>query len=195
MSKKSHHILGFLLLLLAGGNAQADDGRGPTVAITANGSPVMELYRNPDGGLRYQLNNDLALGMSLGISPIRLANRVDSWSGASRWLPVFDLNRTTQQPDSLLLDQSRREARQRQWFVTLGSSSGDIGDGFDFQSDLAAHFSLQTKAGFLIPFGRRWLLGGAFTLDHSPEDVGISRFSQQRGGTSMGAFLGIEFSY
>lgn len=168
----------------------ADDA---AVAITANGTPVVELYRNRDGSVRYQLNDDLALGMSLGLSPIRLARGDDPVSTGGRWLPVFDLYPDDAQPLALP-EQSEREARARRWFWTVGSHTNLVaGDSFDFESDLAQHFSLQTKAGFLIPLGRRWLFGGALTLDHVPGDVVPA--DPRGSGTSVGAFLGLEFSY
>ena len=69
-------------------------------------------------------------------------------------------------------------------------------DAFDIGADLAQHFSLQTKAGFLIPLGRRWLLGGALTVDHVPESAAETAPEEPRAeGTSVGAFLGLEFNY
>jgi hypothetical protein len=190
------HVLGVLALLLTSSAAtQAADSA--SLAITANGKTVVELYRNLDGSVRYQLNDELALGMSLGVSPIRLTERADAGASGERWLPVFDLYVGARGADRLLPDQSEREAFGRRWFWTVGSNSNLVAaDQFDFRSDFAQHFSLQTKAGFLIPLGRRLLLGGALTLDHvsSASDRPEPGSAHER-GTSVGAFLGLEFNY
>lgn len=186
----------FLLMLasLAGGAAAWADGERASMAITANGTPVVELFRNADGSLRYQLNDDLTLGMSLGLYPLHRTDHARNGSANSRWLPVFDLFNSADAAGFLLPDLSARTARTGQWFLTVGSNAGSGSDAFDFQADLARHFSLQTKAGFLMPLGRRWLLGGALTLDHAP-GAGEDAASLSSPGTSVGAFLGIEFNY
>ncbi len=176
-----------LLAWAAGARAEED----AALAITANGTPVVELFRERNGTVRYQLNDDLALGMSLGVSPIRLTDHAGSLG--DRWLPVFDLYEG--EPSSMrLIEQSERESAGRRWFWTVGTHTNLVtGDSFDIGSDLVQHFSLQTKAGFLIPLGRRWLLGGAVTLDHVP--TATDALSPRGEGTAVGAFLGLEFNY
>ena len=188
-----------LLLALAALAAQpvaAGQDDGTTVAITANGLTLVELYRDDDGSLRYQINDDVALGMSMGLAPPGLVVRPGAPGFNARWLPLFDLYREPSPDAYLLPEQSIREARARRWFWSLGTHGAALSDdGFDFRYDLARNFSLQGKAGFLVPLGRRWVLGGALTLDHVSGYDGFVDPAAPAAGTSVGAFLGIEFSY
>ncbi len=177
------------------GTAAARADEGAALAITANGTPVVELFRERDGSVRYQLNDDLAMGMSLGLSPIRLTDGANA--RGARWLPMFDLYEETRPPALHQPGPLARDARERRWFWTVGSHTNLVaGDAFDTTADLAQHFSLQTQAGFLIPLGRRWLLGGALTVDHVPDAAAENAPAEPRTeGTSIGAFLGLEFNY
>jgi hypothetical protein len=191
-------LFGLLLIakaFLVGPALASEETRFP-IAITSNGNPVAELYRGADGSFRYAINDDIALGMSLGVSPIHLTRRAGAENRTSRWAPVFNLYREPRDPSGLGDGPLIREARTRQWFWTIGTNTDFVGgDELYVQSDLLQDFSLQTKAGFLVPLGRRWLLGGAITLDHSAKDDDTIDGSARAGGTDIGAFLGVEFNY
>ncbi len=140
------------------------------MTATGTGAPVLELYRSDDGHVRYQLNNDWLLGMSLGVSPVDLADDPRRRRPLDKWRPDFDVYDFSNRSRDVADLQLRRPQRIR-WFWTIGSMQDFYSDDrFDFRWDLLQHFSLETKAGFLVPFGNRWLLGGAITLDRNVDD-------------------------
>ena len=190
-------LLGVLMLAqaLTLGLARAAEDTSATIAITANGNPVAELYRGADGTFRYAIDDDIALGMSLGVSPINLTRRVGADSPNNRWLPSFDAYREPASASAIGDGPMLREPRKRQWFWTIGVNDNFVGDDdINVRSELFQNFSLQTKAGFLVPLGRSWLLGGAITVDHVHEPGSPASAVSPSRGTDVGAFLGVEFN-
>ncbi|GJL81284.1 MAG: hypothetical protein DHS20C01_09180 [marine bacterium B5-7] len=196
---KPTHTAAWLLVtgLIASSIVVADSFDGTSFAITANGAPVIERYTDNAGRVRYQLDADAALGMSLGLLPVS-TDRINNHHLNSRWLPVFDLysnDNASQISPYRLPEQSERRVAGARWFWTVGTDTNlALTDEFDIQRDLTRHFSLQSKAGFLIPLGQRWLLGGALTLDRTLDRSNVPGFGDPS-GTSVGAFLGVEFTY
>lgn len=179
----------------------ADDSSGATtVAITANSQPILELHR-ANGSIRYQIDEDWLLGLGLGISPIDLARNRYRIRGL-RWLPHFELFESRY----LRAQENRVGARwfgkTVQWYWTFGPDSSfetdylERSDRLDFRSDLLHHYSLQTKAGFIVPFGKHWLFGGAVTFDRviqgGSHNLGQSDNNRD---ASAAAYLGIKRSY
>ena len=189
-----------LACLLISDLAVGFHGAGTSFSITQNGYPVLELYGANDE-FRYRLNDDWLLGLSLGISPKDLINGHDGFSMASRWLPHFNTHRL------LELSQSKPFAalpRGRiRWYWTVGTFSDGLALGeprsesWDMKSDFISQFSLQTKTGFIVPFGERWLLGGALTINRTlnPRDLDTAATAGVRHRGGAGAYLGLELKY
>jgi hypothetical protein len=192
MLRRRLALIGLVMTLAVFAPARADQGSGAAAAGADNRTPVLELYRTDNGTARYQLDNDWLLGMSLGVSPVDLADQARRWGALDRWRPDFDLYAGSDRPDLRSLG-----AYRVRWFWIVGSSHDFDGrDGFDFKVDLLTHFSLQTKAGFLVPFGNRWLFGGAITLDRALNGRPASTLApQDRSNTSAGAYLGFKLAY
>lgn len=195
--QKNGLILVALLLTLGCGEVAASENSRQTVAVVADGVPVLELYRTDSGRLRYELNNDWLLGISLGVSPIQLT---DSHTTVSKWAAHFDLFETLHAADRSPVDSLLESPRRIRWFWTIGSSSyladgSFLVDRFDFRTDLVRHFSLQTKAGFVMPFGNHWLFGGALTVDRRIDSGSTESAVGVADETSAGAYFGMRFSY
>lgn len=190
-------VLVALLLTLGCGEVAASENSRQSVAIIADGAPVLELYRTDNGRLRYELNNDWLLGMSLGVSPIQLT---DSHTTVSKWVAHFDLFETLHASDRSPFDSLPGPPRRIRWFWTVGSSSyladeSFLVNRFNFRSDLVRHFSLQTKAGFVLPFGDHWLFGGALTVDRRIDSGSAESVVGPEDETSTGAYFGMRFRY
>ncbi len=169
---------------------------GHRLTATSDGAPVLELYRSNDGRVRYQLNNDWLLGMSLGVSPVDLADDPRRWRPLNKWRPDFDVYDFSDRPHKIT-DLALGRPQRIKWFWTIGSTQDFYSDDrFDFRWDLLQHFSLETKAGFLVPFGNRWLFGGAITLDRNMGDhpsTALPRKSDSK--TAAGAYVGFKLAY
>lgn len=166
------------------------------LTATNNGAPVLELYRSADGRVRYQLNNDWLLGMSLGVSPVDLADDPRRRRPLDKWRPDFGMYDFSDRPREIT-DLARRHPQRIRWFWTIGSTQDfNDDDTFDFRWDLLQHFSLETKAGFLVPFGNRWLFGGAITLDHNIDDHPSTELpSKSDSKSAAGAYVGFKLAY
>ncbi len=180
-----------LASLLISNQVLAAHGVDLGVALTHNGQPVLELFgseQNP----RYRLSDDWLLGVSLGVSPKDLLNPTANRRPAGIWAPHFDVHRAV----------ATRDARGKgglRWYWTTGvfsllppAHSYDAAE-IDIRSDLLTSFSLQTKAGFVVPFGERWLLGGAITFDRAL-DTDVSEGAIP-GKSRAGAYVGLEYNY
>ncbi|MFT5112077.1 MAG: hypothetical protein ACI8P9_001400 [Parasphingorhabdus sp.] len=160
------------------------------IALSANGHPLARLARSKDGKIRYQLNQDNILGMSLGLSPMALSNRINEVSAGSgidfENLPVFSVtdirNRWTD---------GKSTGLQLHWIIgNFQSNSAD--PSTNFYSDYAANYALFSTIGFSLKMNKRWTLGGALSFEQEIENDGISSFS---GSGKQGAYLGVEFTY
>ncbi len=190
--------IGLAMTLVVVSGAQAAQNAGNDQANTRNGSPVLELYRTDDGHLRYQLNNDWLLGMSLGVSPVDLADHTRGWRPLDKWRPPFGLyDLSTRSPGAA--NPPVVNLRRVRWFWTIGSTHDLGGDNpFDVKWDVLQRLSAHTQAGFLVPFGERWLFGGAVTLDRemsSQSSPAVSGKRTAESKTSAGAYLGFELAY
>ncbi|MDH3690050.1 MAG: hypothetical protein OEU36_11295 [Gammaproteobacteria bacterium] len=186
-----------LLTLLCGQAIGAEKSNGNTVAVTANGAPVFEIHRTKSGRIRYELNNEWLLGMSLGVTPMHL---VDSRPSSTALAPHFDLYDILHAPEARSFAALSKSHRKIRWYWTIGSTNyltdqSPINHSFDFRSDLVRHFSLQTKAGFVMPFGDHWLLGGALSADKRIDDGSMTFVDEAEDDTSAGAYLGIRLTY
>lgn len=188
-------LLILLTAILAPSQVAADVGSRTSVAIISDNQPVIELRRNSNGSLRFELNQDLMLGMSLGINPTGVANPLQVAPGDRRWHPVFDLLASPPRKSGFLLPEYKSlPSRQTRWFLTFGShSKRNYEDPFNFQDDLSRHFSLQSKAGFVVPIGKRVVVGGAITLNYDLDDGDLHRYRGD--STSTGAYLGLKVYY
>lgn len=158
---------------------------------------VVEFHWNPDGAIRYELNEDIVLGMSLALPPLRILGGRDRDSVDTRWHPVFNLLSQAEQSAAFLLpEQSSRPSWRTRWFLTFGARQAwSHDDDFSIQEDFSRHFSLRTQAGFLAPIGGHWVVGGAITVEHLFDDGARNRAAQGAGGVATGAYLGVKFRY
>jgi hypothetical protein len=190
-------IIRRIIALAAIATAPATYGdNGQIVTAAGDGAPVLELYRSDDGQFRYQLNNDWLRGMSLGVSPVDLADDRRRSRPMDKWRPDFDVYDFSDRSREIT-DLARERPQTIRWFWTIGSTRDFYSDDpFDFSWDLLQHFSLETKAGFLMPFGNRWLFGGAITLDRTIDDhssAALPRKSDSK--TAAGAYVGFKLAY
>jgi hypothetical protein len=188
--------MGHIIALAALATAPASYGDSDHIlTATSNGAPVLELYRSDDGRVRYQLNNDWLLGMSLGVSPLDLADDPRR-RPLDKWRPHFD-GYDFSDRSRVITDLALGRPQRIRWFWTIGSTQDFYSDDpFDFRWDLLQHFSLETKAGFLVPFGNRWLFGGAITLDRNMDDHPSTALpSKSDSKTAAGAYVGFKLAY
>ena len=162
-----------------------------SVALTHNGQPVLELYGSKHKP-RYRLSDDWLLGVSLGVSPKDLLDPSTHRRPAGIWAPHFDVHRA-------VASHYVRDEGGLRWYWTTGvlaplpPAHFYGGAEIDIRSDLLARFSLQTKAGFVVPFGERWLVGGAITFDRALNTHVSERTAP--GNSRAGAYFGLEYNY
>ena len=180
-----------LASLLIGNQVLAGHDIDLSVALTHNGQPVLELFGS-EHKPRYRLSDDWLLGISLGVSPKDLLDPATNRRPTGIWAPHFDVHRAVATRDG------RGEGGLR-WYWTTGvfsplppAHSYDRAE-IDIRSDLLTRFSLQTKAGFVVPFGERWLVGGAITFDRALDADASERATTSK--SRAGAYFGLEYNY
>jgi hypothetical protein len=183
--------------LLLNSGAFADESGAGRIALLSDDMPVVEFHRNSSGSFRSELNSDLLLGMSLGISPAGVANAIDFASGNRRWHPVFNLlAAATQQSNLLLPEHNSHLSRRSIWYLAFGrrfSASNDV--SFSIQDDFSRNFSLQSKAGFLVPIGKSTTIGATITLDYQVTNNPRAKRRSRDNSASTGAYLGLKIVF
>ncbi len=179
--------------------------------VAAGGAAIVERYRS-EAGVHYALSDDWLISLSLGISPADLADRPLPWSPNTRWLPHFAAYQAEPAQARHTADAPPTPAPERsvQWFWTIGTDSRSafrrsaatpsVSHPLDIRSDFIAEFSLQTKAGFVLPVGKRLLLGGALTLDRriAEDSLHLDPTTDYLPGdddSDAAAYVGVEWKY
>jgi len=178
----------------------SEESNKRTVAVTVNDSPVLEVSRSENGRVSYELSNDWLLGMSMGISPISLAASNSITERATH----FDLYESRQSSSKETVQIPAADIDKISWFWTFGSTQDYAVEGaassgiYDVQLDILSRFSLQTKAGFVVPFGKKWLFGGGVLIERGIGDylpAVMPGTEPDKWETTLGTFFGLKFSY
>jgi hypothetical protein len=137
--------------------------------------PILELYRSGEDRVRYELDSDWLLGISEGITALDVRDIASAPQDTrNRWAPQFelyDLSEPAMPNDMGLWTDTVR--RGTQWFWTMDGITSTLNgpaaglDAFSISRDFIEYFSLQTKAGFVMPLGVHWRLGGALSLEQA----------------------------
>lgn len=209
MLRRSTALLAFVPAwpFLAGG-AVAFETDDASLAITDSVAPVIERYHSKDG-VHYLVSDEWLHSLTLGVSLADLNERPLPWSRNNRWLPHFEFYRNRSRDRAGSAWDERTENRM-QWFWTFGMENRSLLDvdihsdlsmlPIDIRSDFISEYSLQTKAGFVVPFGKRWLIGGALTVDRKLADGGLLLdqgvdYPYADYDTDAAAYVGIEWKY
>lgn len=137
--------------------------------------PILELYRGGGDRVRYELDSDWLLGISEGITALDVRDAPGALQNTqNRWAPQFELYDLSEpaMPDDAGI-WTDTELRGTQWFWTMDGITNTITgpatglEAFNVGRDFIEYFSLQTKAGFVMPLGVHWRLGGALSLEQA----------------------------
>lgn len=189
-----------LPLLLVTGYAIAGDAIEQLPEASPAETPVLELYLGERGARRYDLDPEWLLSMGLGVSPLNMRRERGADRYSSRWHPHFALYESERSREQTLSPLSRPVSPRVRWFWTVESNASDGGpllaNGYDIATDVLRSLSLQTRAGFVLPFGQNWLLGAAVTVDHRLSPMPSSPHqASDLDETSAGAYIGLRLGY
>lgn len=192
-------LLALPLLLVTASAAAGGSGDGTSAAAPAE-TPVLELYLGERGARRYDLDPEWLLGMGMGVSPLNMRREPGADRYTSRWQPHFDLYESHRSREQALPSLHQRVSPRIRWFWTVESNTSDGGallaNGYDIANEVLRTLSLQTRAGFVLPFGQNWLLGAALTVDHRLSTTPATPHqASDLDETSAGAYIGLRLGY